>query len=532
MNRSTLLIGLDGATFHVLDPLMREGVMPSLQRVADTGVRATLRSVVPALTPPAWTSLVTGRLPGAHGIFDFFRKNAPASLHFGLLTSRDVASPPVWAIASEAGLRSTVLNFPLTFPPARIEGHLVPGGFMPWRQLRLGCHPADLFDRLRRLPRFNPRELALDMSEEAKAIEGCADEEYEAWIDMHIRRERQWVDIAQYLRQTEPADFTAVLFDGVDKLQHLCWRFIDPALAEGVRSAWERRVLEKCREYFRELDRRIEELMETFEPDATVVIASDHGFGAQVRTFFANSWLEQQGHLAWRTDQRPETTGPGALGLKELARHVYQMDWTRTRAFAPLPSGNGIHIVRADDEHPGGVSPDEYVAFRDRLAADLLAVTDPGTGERVVARVWAREEVFAGPFLELAPDLTLELEDGGLVSILSSPDAVRARPFPTGTHHRDGIFVARGPEYRHAAQLGTIGIPDVAPLLLHALALPLPASLDGRLPVEAIDPAALGRRPVHVSEGAAAAPAIADGELDEEAEAEVLKRLQALGYVE
>ena len=69
----TLLIGLDGATFDVLDPMMQSGAMPFLKSFFDQGVRANLRTIVPALTPPAWTSLVTGRKPGQHGVFDFFR---------------------------------------------------------------------------------------------------------------------------------------------------------------------------------------------------------------------------------------------------------------------------------------------------------------------------------------------------------------------------------------------------------------------------------------------------------------------------
>ncbi|PYR76015.1 MAG: hypothetical protein DMF87_19055 [Acidobacteria bacterium] len=220
MSRRTLLLGLDGATFDVLDPLMADGVMPSLQKLTASGVRASLRSTVPALTPPAWTTLVTGRSPGAHGIFDFFRKNEPAGLHFSFLTANDVACPPIWSLASAAGLRSTILNFPVTFPSPDVRGHVIPGGFIPWRQLRLGCHPKGLFDRLRALPRFNPRELAHDMTHEAKAVEGCADEEYESWIDMHIRRERQWADIVRFLHDEAAAEFTAVLFDGTDKIQH------------------------------------------------------------------------------------------------------------------------------------------------------------------------------------------------------------------------------------------------------------------------------------------------------------------------
>jgi predicted AlkP superfamily phosphohydrolase/phosphomutase len=533
MSHRTLLIGLDGATFDVLDSLMQRGLMPALLALTQKGARATLRSTVPALTPPAWTSLVTGRSPGAHGIFDFFRKNSPSSQHFGFVTSRDVACPSIWTLATDAGRRSTVLNFPLTFPPPSILGHVVPGGFMPWRQLRLGCHPIGLFDELRNLPRFNPRELALDMTEEAKAIEGCAEEEYEPWIDMHIRRERQWTDIARHLAVSEPADFTAVMFDGVDKIQHLCWRFIDPQMAGALSSDWERRVRDKCAEYFSELDQRIAELVDMVGDDATVCVASDHGFGPQWRTFFVNAWLEQSGRLAWNQGEAPASVNPTALGLNQLSRHVYQLDWTRTRAFAPLPSGNGIHIVRLDETHPGGVPDDQYEEFRDALAADLLLINDPESGEPVVLRVWTREEIFAGPNLALAPDLTLELQDGGLISILNSGEPVRRRPLPTGTHRPDGVFVLAGPDVQEGARLAALSILDVAPLLLHGLHLPIPVAMEGRFVTEALSPPALTQRPPQYSSGVQVpASEVGDAGLDAEAEVEILKRLQALGYVE
>jgi predicted AlkP superfamily phosphohydrolase/phosphomutase len=531
MTREVLLLGLDGATFDILDPLIAEGAMPALAALAADGVRATLRSTVPALTPPAWTSLVTGRGPGAHGIFDFFRKDDEASPLFRFLTSHDVACPTMWSLASSESLRSTVLNFPLTFPPPKIAGHVVPGGFMPWRQLRLGCHPEGLFDRLRALPSFNARELALDMAHEAKAIEGCADDEYEPWVDMHIRRERQWVDIARYLRETEPSAFTAILFDGTDKIQHLCWRFIDPAMRATLTAAWERRVADKVREYYIRLDALIGELRDIFA-GATIIVASDHGFGPQVRTFYVNSWLEQMGLLAWRDGQAPASTDAGSLGLNQLARHVYQIDWQRTRAFAPLPSGNGIHIVKADAQHPCGVTPEEYPAFREWLAAQLLDVREPDSDARVVARVSTRDELFGGPALAVAPDLTLELTDGGLLSILASTETVRRRRVPTGTHHPDGIFVATGPEIRRGERLTPMSILDVAPLMLHELGLPIPESLEGRLIAEAIDPGALAARPARRNADTAAVASVEELALDAEAEGEILERLRALGYVE
>ncbi|WP_173380710.1 alkaline phosphatase family protein, partial [Nitrolancea hollandica] len=191
MMSKALCLGLDGATFSILDPLMARGVMPFLRDFIQRGVRAPLSSVMPPLTPPGWTSLMTGKRPGQHGVFDFFQKESLEGEYFHFASSQDIQSATIWSLASEHGRRVTALNFPLMFPPPDVNGSVVPGGWMPWRQLRLGCHPPGLFDRLKALPTFDARELALDMALEAKAIEGCADEEYADWIALHIRREQR-----------------------------------------------------------------------------------------------------------------------------------------------------------------------------------------------------------------------------------------------------------------------------------------------------------------------------------------------------
>lgn len=116
MKINTLLIGLDGATYSVLDPLMEQGVMPFLRSFLADGVRAGLRTIVPPLTPPAWTSLMTGKRPGEHGVFDFFQME-PESRHVRFFTSHDVHSETIFSLASQNGLRATALNFPSMFPP-------------------------------------------------------------------------------------------------------------------------------------------------------------------------------------------------------------------------------------------------------------------------------------------------------------------------------------------------------------------------------------------------------------------------------
>lgn len=544
MTRRTVLIGLDGATYTILDSLMAEGAMPFLRSLAQSGVRADLRTIIPPLTPPAWTSLMTGRSPAHHGIFDFFQRESPDSMYLRFASSNEVASETVWSMASRQGLRVTALNFPLMFPARPINGFVVPGGWVPWKQLRVACYPPDLYDRLKALPGFNARELAMDMKVEEKAIEGCKDDEYEEWITFHIRREEHWFEILRHLMSEDPCELTAVMFDGVDKLQHLCWIYLDPAYADLIRTPEQRRIRELCVDYFRGLDGIIERIAALAGPDANILLASDHGFGPTVEVFHVNTWLAQHGYLAW-TERASEVDGSAVLGMQDLGRYASRFDWMRTRAYAATPSSNGIHIVRPGQTPGPGVSDADYERFRDELVARLYDVKDPVSGEPVVAHIATRAEAFNGPRGELAPDLTLALRDGGLVSILPSDEPLRPREKPSGAHRPVGIFLASGPDIRTATHAGELSILDVAPTILYSLGLPIPTSLEGRMPEEIIKPEHLQAEPPRVDAGngdpappenkadeQAPAEAIVHPVMDAETEAVIMNRLRALGYVE
>jgi predicted AlkP superfamily phosphohydrolase/phosphomutase len=530
MRARTLLIGLDGATFSILDPLVQQGVMPHLKELLGSGARAKLASVVPPLTPPAWTSLMTGRSPGNHGIFDFMRfESRPDGRYLRVVDSRDVACETIWSIVTRHGLRATVLNFPLMYPAHPISGCVVPG-WVPWRHLRLACYPSDLYDRLRALPGFNARELAMDMSLEGKALEGChREEDYEHLIKLHIRREQQWFNILRHQMREQPSDLTAILFDGVDKLQHFCWRFIDPECYPDSPSAMEARIRELCLDYFRTIDRFLVEIIALGGPDATTLIASDHGFGATTEVFHLNAWLHQNGYLTWTKAERREQDSSETLGLETMARRFYEVDWDRTIAYCPTPSGNGIYISPSNSVRAEW----DYERVRRDLIASLLKFADPATGNPVVSRVWTREEAFTGTHAALAPDLTLSLRDGGFVSILPSDLVLKPRPEPAGTHRPHGIFMAAGPGISRGASVLPLSILDVAPTVLYTLGLPIPEDFEGSVPRQIFEPSHIRAHPIlqgpptrspHDAEPGAPT-------LDADMETEVIKQLKALGYL-
>ncbi|MEO8663268.1 MAG: alkaline phosphatase family protein [Bryobacteraceae bacterium] len=534
MSIKTLLIGLDGATWTLLDPLMEQGVMPFLKSFLATGVRAPLRTIIPPLTPPAWTSLMTGQRPGRHGVFDFFRMDSAEDKHIRFFNSNDVGVDTIWSLASAQGQRVTTLNFPAMFPPPHLNGYVVPG-WVPWRQLRLACWPEDLLDKLKTIPGFNQRELAMDIKLEEKAIEGVASyNEYGPWIDLHSRREANLFDILAYLTKEDPSELTSILFDGVDKLQHLCWRYLCPQDATPLETPEELHLRELALDYYRKLDRVLEQMVEMAGPEATVLMASDHGFGPTWEVFHLNTWLEQNGYLAWSEAALKRDSSDAPLGVGQVAKHTWLLDWSKTKAYATTPTSNGIHIVMESGDKPG-VKPEEYEAFRAKLIADLRTVKDPESGEQIVSEIYTREEAFPGPQGKYGPDLTLVLRDGGLISILPAPHALEKRATVAGSHRHVGVFMAKGPGVKKGFAANELSLLDVAPTTLYSLGLPVPKDMEGKVPPSIFEPKHMAVRPVKIAtQQVAAAPVAPVGEasMTEEDEAVVMERLRELGYID
>ena len=526
----TVLFGLDGATYTVLDHLMAIGVMPNLQRFCAQGVRGRLLSTAMPITPQAWTSLATGRTAGHHGIHDFLRRETgPQGLYWRMNDSRDNHCETIWKAASRQGRRVTVLNYIGTSPPEAIQGHSIPG-FVSGRHLRRGSYPTDLFERLEKVDGFDVKLLGLDLDLERQALQDMPPESWIPWINHHIQRERVWFGILDYLMVNEPSDLTAIVLDGVDKIQHLAYRFLDPALIPANPTPWESEIIARCRDYFAQVDEFLGRVWARAGNWARVFIASDHGFTATTEVVYINKWLQEQGYLHWRV--APEEDALNAVFSERLADLGNAIDLERTTAYALTPSCNGIYI---------NVDPEKYQAFRAELMGRLRQLKN-AAGEPVISEIRMREEWFPGPLSHRVPDLTLVLRDFGLISVLNAKTVVVPRQEPAGTHHPDGIILGAGPGLKQHAEVERLSIIDMAPLLVHSLGLPIPADYEGSFPASLYDADYLRSDPPRYVEQATAAdvtavpaePAVtasvaAPPEDDDET---LLQRLRSLGYVE
>jgi predicted AlkP superfamily phosphohydrolase/phosphomutase len=535
----TLLLGLDGATWTALRPMFERGVMPFLGSFAETGATGTLMSTVCPVTPPAWTSMITGRTPGHHGIYDFIRVEDQSLDHvpFRLAHARDIRCEPLWSFTGRMGKPSGFLNFPNTFLAPPFNGYMVPG-FVTSRVLRGSVHPRSYWKRVKQLPAFDLEKAAWDLDENRKTLltHRLDLPAVREWIDYMIAKERSWHAIARDLLVDSPCEMVAVVFEGVDRLQHMLWDVLDPDWFPARPAGEDLAAREAVHEYFRVLDGLLEDLVEAAGPGARTFVASDHGFGPTTELFHVNTWLAEHGYLKWTPDA--VAGSDEQMSARNMREQFASIDWDGTVAYARTASANGIYVVDGMGSR-ARLDPAARRAIADEIGRRLLDWRDPATGTPVVTRVLHRDDAYPGVAKDEAPDLLLTLRDGGFVSITKSERVVKPRPQVKGTHRPEGILLARGAGIRPGTRLGEASILDVAPSLLYSMDLPVPEDYEGRVLVEAFTPELLASRPVR------SAPRSAEPypeqprsepepprDLTAEDENVIIERLKALGYME
>lgn len=530
----TILFGLDGATYTVLDHMVAQGVMPNFKKFREEATSCRLRSTPLPITPQAWTTLATGRSAGNHGMHDFLRyEPTQDGVYFRVNDYRTIAVETIWQYVSDRGKRVTVLNFFGTAPPPKINGHVMPG-FVPPKHLRRSSHPSDLFAKLQHVEGFDVNVLGLDTNIEKMGLQKLDPDQWVEWIDLHIRREKAWYGILDHLMRTEPSDLTAIVFDGVDKIQHLAYRYMDPSTIPDKPLDWEKKVIERCKTYFRQVDDFLGAVVKAAGKWARIFIASDHGFTVTTEIVYVNKFLADEGYLTWRGEVAEDAKE--AVFVDKLPNLVSAIDLKKTKAFAMTPSCNGIYINR---QH---LSPEEADKVRDELIEKLYKLKGPDGG-LVVSEIKKREDWWPGPFTERAPDLTLTLRDHGLISILNGKSVVVPREEPAGTHHPHGVLLGRGPGIVEGKELEVRDIIEVPQLLLHSLGLEIPGDYEGQFPAAFYEADYLSSDPPRKAQGSAAAsaavpaaspaaPAAEEANLDDDEEAAIMERLRGLGYVE
>jgi len=287
-----LLIGIDGASLRVAGPMLEEGRLPQLARIAREGVAGPLRSSLPLWSPRIWTTIATGKRPAKHGVLSFARKLEEGGRR--LYRSSDRRSHALWNIASDAGLRVAVVNWWTTHPPERIDGVMVSDHVFPEEIEELGAYvdakdesrggdvvyPPAWRDRVRDLlAARGPLTAIADPFEPDAELPAGVDR---AYISRRLRFDAALVRVALAVEADLHPDLLMLLLPGIDKASHFLWGTLEPEeiYPEAQRPTPAQRAAgaEALRRCYAYTDTLIGLLVERYAADDLVMVVSDHGF--------------------------------------------------------------------------------------------------------------------------------------------------------------------------------------------------------------------------------------------------------------
>lgn len=548
-SRRVMIIGLDGATWQLARPWAEAGHLPTFRRLMAEGAWGTLQSVLPPVTPAAWSSFATGLNPGGHGLFDFVgRRDGSYETYVANAACRD--GLPLWQLAGQAGRRVTVFNVPATYPPDRVNGLMVSGFLTPAHATDAAWPPELQAELARAVPQFTfyPPNI-YSPGHEAEFIRAVSD------------LNRATLEAVRYLLRRQPWDLFVAVFMGTDVIQHFLW---------GPMARGEGELAGAILDCYRQMDTALEELVAGLGPDDYLVVMSDHGFGPLSHYVHVNAWLAGHGYLKFRRNplsalkaaayrlgftplgvyerlralglggRMQETASRRNEWLKAMVQKLFlslpDVDWSRTRAYS-LGFGGPIFVNLQGREPQGIVAPGAgYEALLAQIEADLRQVVDPVTGRPFVGQIYRRQELYTGPHAGRAPDLIFVPRDWSRQPFGTHEFASHRWLEPcrdrSGTHRLDGLLLLWGPGIRRGVQVERAAIVDVAPTVLALLGVPIPTGMDGRVLSAALEDsllAALDIRYDQAQEGLSAHRPPPD--MSQEDEELLRHHLRGLGYV-
>lgn len=513
----TVVVGLDGANWDLIRPWLDEGLLPNVEEVLKNGAHAKSFSYVPPVTVPNWKCYSTGKNPGKLGVYRFDRFDVDRK-EFVFHHSNDFDSAELWDYLNDEGLSTAVVNMPTTYPPRPLDGVMICGGpdarEGEYRMLdAVYTYPEELQEKLQERYGYEIHPKPLISSNEQRG------EEIEAILELIDLR----FEVATDLLTEGGFDFLHVTSFYSNTLQHFFWR------DEPVERAW------------RIIDRHVGRFLEM--EDTNVVLMSDHGCSEVETVFYLNVWLQENGYLSLTSDlddllNRAGITKERLLrisnrlgvtdalarlvpdGLQSLVpweegirgRRIFEkIDWEDTRAVA---NSQGLIYLLDERGTPG------HEELKEQLRRELTGLTGPN-GEELFEEIHGPEDLYSGPYLDLAPDLVIEFREGVHVSEAAGKEGVF---HDTGRWRAEnvteGIFVAHGPDVSARGDLGDIRISDIAPSILRMTRCRVPNDMDGE-PVGLNDYPKETREPIRL-ERASGTGGTGD---------EVKERLESLGYL-
>lgn len=475
MNK-VIVIGLDGCSWELLNPWIAVGKLPTLKKIKEEGTWGQLESCLPPVTSPNWKCYSTGKNPGQLGVF--WWENIDFRNHRIIVSqSKLFDGSPFWDYLGKEGYKIGIVNMPTNHPPEPVEGFSIAGG--PDALDYNFTYPPELEKELKERYNYRVHSRLIDFIEDEHRKEEVVEE--------IIQLINSRFTVAKDLIARHNPDFIHLTIYYINVLQHHFWD------DKCVLMAWQ------------VIDTALDELMAAL-PDWLFIFMTDHGTNQIQTKFNINNWLEQEGYLFLKKEVRrglfaklgfhrermakfattlkikdllkkllsPEIrasipTADGAVGVTGQEKLI---DWERTKVIA---TGQGPIYINPSLEWV------EFNNLKDEILRKLETLTDKN-GRKIAKKIYHKHEIYSGPYLDKAPDLIIDQNDGihisgsvGFKNVFEEPKKWLAE------NHKIGMFAAYGPNISPSQLSGPVNIIDIAPTILHTYGVPLPNEMKGRV---------------------------------------------------
>lgn len=463
--KKLIVIGLDGAHFELINPWVRAGKLPNIKRIINQGVKGDLQSCLPPVTSPNWKCYSTGKNPAKLGIFwweniDLTRKK----VYFPF--EKINKEKEIWDYLTRKGFKVCVIGTPLTYPPKKVNGVFISGG-LDAEEERF-TYPPNLEKKLKKRYNYRVRPKNSIVKNKREAVK-----EIHQLIDLRFR-------VAENLAQKQNFDFIQVTTFYLNVLQHFLWR--SPATLK----AWQI------------IDKHCQRLMN--KKNVNIILMSDHGSNKIQTVFNINTWLNKQGYLKYSLSYqltrlvyflginkekiinlckklgveaflRKNIPGrivnkiPSEKGIIQKGGKAYIINWEKSSALA---SGQGpIYLLDKQKKQ-------EIINKLERLKDK--------NGKKIVKKVWRREEIYKGKYLNQAPDLIIDQARNVHISGgIGARDIFENQKKWLAENKKEGLFLAWGPAIKKGQVVKNAQILDLAPTILYLFGLPIPKDMDGKI---------------------------------------------------
>ncbi len=486
MDKKVFIIGLDCAAPELIFERWVDD-LPNLKRLISSGVHGRLKSTIPPITIPAWTSMMTSKDPGELGVYGFRNRARYTYSDMSFATASLVKEDAVWDILSRSDKKVVMVGVPQTYPPKPVNGSMVSCFLTPSTESDY-TYPPEL-----------KGEIEDAVGEYIIDVKDFRTDDKDYLLRQIYEMTGKRFELVRYLIENKEWDFFMFVEMGVDRIHHGMWKYFDK---EHIKYESGSKYENAIKDYYKYIDTEIGALLDMLGEETVVLVVSDHGAKKMDGGICVNEWLIDEGYLKLKEY-------PGKL----TPFNKVDVDWENTVAWGEGGYYARIFMNVKGREPQGVVDPDEYEQVRDELRRKLEALGDE-KGNPIGTRAYTPQELYR-ECNGIPPDLIVIFGDLYWRSVGSiGHGAIHTFENDTGpddaNHAQEGIYIMSGLDGKdvQGERVKDLHIMDIATKVLDVMGVAIPDDMQGK----------------------AAGGETADYDADEEEE--VRKRLEALGYVE